>query len=209
MRLLSRSGSAIAGNNSAFCVLSNLFREEVRLFLEGSSFHPINRVQCVVKTRLVKSNNTSIGTELYIQLPPHRTAGVSMFLRVLRKIITLRSAFLTWLFVELFVKLLPSSISFRDALPIELIGINATLMCQYNKFPADRLLVAYLPTRKDQFIWKVRNFDRDLSISRWREWFGSSYYMFLISLYHFSSREITLDGRRIYVSQPASENDNF
>ena len=36
----------------------------------------------------------------------------------------------------------PNFVSYLDALPVGLIGMNAKLMCQYIEFVADRLLVA-------------------------------------------------------------------
>jgi ribonucleoside-diphosphate reductase subunit M2 len=40
-----------------------------------------------------------------------------------------------------------------DALPVELIGMNSGLMCQYIEFCADRLLVALGCSKR----WKTRN----------------------------------------------------
>jgi ribonucleoside-diphosphate reductase beta chain len=40
-----------------------------------------------------------------------------------------------------------------EALPVELIGMNSTMMCQYIEFCADRLLVALGCSK----VWKVKN----------------------------------------------------
>jgi ribonucleotide reductase beta subunit family protein with ferritin-like domain len=47
----------------------------------------------------------------------------------------------------------------RDALPIHLIGMNSTLMCQYIKFCADHLMIAL----QQPFIYEV------LNPFKWRE----------------------------------------
>jgi ribonucleoside-diphosphate reductase subunit M2 len=63
--------------------------------------------------------------------------------RIVTEAVKIEQEFLTGMFPFSCLSCLPNDVCFlTDALPVSLIGMNATLMCQYIEFVADRLLVA-------------------------------------------------------------------